>query len=361
MKIVGFRKKQLRNGFKNVSELRQDLVSGDWVLIATGRARRVHSFIAEKRQKSEQLISKCPFEDPQATGHGEPLLIYYEDKKKRRVGGAKKLIKEWSLQIVKNKYSAFGPGDCSTTYKEGPYTLMDGAGFHEIIITRDHKKHLALLPLEKVEEVIRAYQERYLVLMENRCINYISIFHNHGFEAGATMSHPHSQLIAMPIIPSDVGRSLRGSYRYHEEHRRCVHCKMLKWEKEERRNIFQNEYFIVYAPFAPRTAFEIRIFPRKHQSNFEKINETERKYLAEALWQALHKLYRGLKDPAYNFFIHTSPCDGKDYSYYHWHIEILPKTSIWAGFELGTGIEISTIEPEEVAKFLRKIKAEHAS
>lgn len=356
MKIPPFYKRRLRPGFESVSELRQDLVSGDWVLIATGRARRPHSFVKEQRIRFEQPISKCSFEDPQLTGHGEPLLIYYKDDKKRRIKGAKKLIKEWSLQVIKNKYPAFGPGDCSKIYKEGPYVLMDGSGFHEIIITRDHKKHLALLPLEKVEEVIKAYQERYLALMENRCVNYISIFHNHGKEAGASLPHPHSQLIGMPIIPADVGRSLRGSSRYHEEHKRCVHCVMLKWEKEERRCVFQNEYFIVYAPFVPRTAFELRIFPRKHQSNFEKINEAERKYLAEALWQALHRLYKGLNDPAYNFFIHTAPCDGKDYNHYHWHIEILPKTSIWAGFELGTGIEISTIEPEEVAKFLRHQK-----
>lgn len=356
MKISDFRKKQLRPGFESVSELRQDLVSGDWVLIASGRARRAHSFIREKRLKFEQPISKCPFEDPQATGHGEPLLIYYEDKKRHRIKGAKKFVREWSLQVVKNKYPAFGPGNCSDTYKEGPYTLMDGSGFHEVIITRDHKKHLALLSQEKVEEVLRAYQERYLALMENRCVNYISIYHNYGIEAGATVSHPHSQLIAMPIIPSDIRRSLTGSKNFREEHRRCVHCEILKWEREEQRSIFQNEHFIVYAPFTSRSAFELRIFPREHQSNFEKITDIERKYLAEALWQTLSKLYKGLRDPAYNFFIHTAPCDGKDYSFYHWHIEVLPKTSIWAGFELGTGIEISTIEPEEVAKFLRKIK-----
>jgi len=356
MRIPDFKKKQLRNGFKNVSELRQDLVSGDWVLIATGRAKRAHFFAKKKREKFEQPISQCPFEDPQATGHGEPLLVYYQHNKKRRVEGAKKLIKEWSLQVVKNKYPAFGPGDCSDCYKEGPFTLMDGAGFHEVIITRDHKKHLALLPIEKVEEVIKAYQERYLALMEHKCVNYISIFHNHGREAGATIPHPHSQLIAMPILPSDIRRSLQGAKTYREEHNRCVHCTMLKWEREERRSIFQNEHFIVYAPFVPRTAFELRIYPREHKSNFEKISKTERKYLAEALWWALYKLYKGLKDPAYNFFIHTAPCDGKDYKYYHWHFEIWPKTAIWAGFELGTGIEISTIEPEEVAKFLRRVK-----
>lgn len=357
MKISKFQKKQVRLGFQNVSELRQDLVSGDWVLVATGRARRPHSFIREKRLKFEQPISQCPFEDPQVTGHGEPLLIYYEKGKRKKTDkGAKKLVKKWSLQVVQNKYPAFGPGDCSTTYREGPYALMDGAGFHEIIITHDHYKHIHSLPIEKVEEIIKAYQERYLALMEHKCVNYISIFHNHGREAGATIPHPHSQLIAMPIIPADIGRSLRGSKRFREEYKRCVHCIMLKWEKEEKRSIFQNEHFIVYAPFVPRTAFELRIFPRKHQSNFEQITKPERKYLAEAISVTLGRLYRGLKDPPYNFFIHTAPCDGKDYNFYHWHIEVLPKTSIWAGFELGTGIEISTIEPEEVAKFLRRVK-----
>lgn len=356
MKIPDFKKRQLRNGFQNVSELRKDLVSGDWVVIATGRGRRPHAFAQRKRIKDRQLISQCPFEDPQASGNGEPLLIYYEEGKTKRVKGAKKRIKEWSLQVIGNKYPAFGPGDCSDYYKEGPYTLMDGAGFHEVIITRDHKKHIALLPLEKVEEIIKAYQERYLALMEHKCVNYISIFYNHGREAGATVSHPHSQLVAIPVLPSDVRRSLRGAKKYYKKHKKCVHCKMLKWEREERRVIFQNEHFIVYAPFVPRTAFELRVYPRKHKSNFEKMTSIERKYLAEALKTALYKLYKGLNDPAYNFFLHTAPCDGRNYGYYHWHFEIWPKTETWAGFELGTGIEISTIEPEQVAKYLRSIK-----
>lgn len=362
--MVRFPKYRLRDGFKSVSELRQDLVSGDWVVIATGRARRPHAFVKERR-KFDQPISKCPFEDPQATTHGEPLLIYYPakfTKASHGIGSIKPVKtsrgvdkKKWSVQVVSNKYPAFGPGNCSVLIKEGPYAFMDGAGFHEIIITRDHRKHLAQFSIEQVEEVLRAYQERYNALKNQECVNYISIFYNHGREAGASVSHPHSQLIAIPVVPPDVGRSLEGSKRYFKKYKKCVHCTMLKWEGEEKRSIFQNEHFIVYAPFVPRTAFELRVFPREHQSNFENINDTQRKYLAEALWQALHKLYKGLKDPAYNFFFHTAPCDGKPHGYYHWHIEIFPKTAIWAGFELGTGIEISTIEPEEVAKFLRKV------
>jgi len=354
--INDFNRKQVRPGFENVSELRQDLVSGDWMVVATGRAKRPHMFAKKGRHEFDQPISQCPFEDPQANGHSEPLLIYYEQSKKKRIKGVKKLIKEWSLQVIRNKFPALGPGNCITTHKEGPYKLMDGAGFHEIIITRDHYKHLALLSLKKIEEVLRAYQQRFLTLMEDKCANYIFVFHNHGLEAGSTISHPHSQLIALPVVPAYISRSLRGAKEYYDEHRKCVHCLMLEWEKEERRCIFQNEHFIVFSPFVPRVNFEIRIYPRKHQSNFEKITDVERKYLAEALWQALHRLYGALNDPAYNFFIHTAPCDGKDYSYYHWHIEILPKTSTWAGIELGTEVEIITVKPEEVAKFLRTQK-----
>jgi len=158
----------------------------------------------------------------------------------------------------------------------------------------------------------------------------------------------------MPILPADVHRSLEGAERYYGMYGKCVHCEMINWEKEEKRVVFQNECFIVFAPFVPRVNFELRIYPKQHQPNFEKITEIERKYLAEALQKALYGLYKGLKNPDYNFFIHTAPCDEKSHDYYHWHIEILPKTSTWAGLELGTGVEVITIKPEEVAEFLRK-------
>jgi UDPglucose--hexose-1-phosphate uridylyltransferase len=330
-----------KNNSGYVSELRQDLVSGDWMIIATGRAKRPNSFIGG-RQKFEQKISECPFENPQITGHSEPLLIY--GKRNR-----------WSLQVIKNKFPVVGYGRCSTTHKEGPYTIMEGVGFHEIVITRDHKKHLALMSVEKIAEVLKAYQERYIALMDHECVNYVFIFHNHGREAGASIPHPHSQIIALTILPTDVKRSLNGAKKYYEEHHKCVHCEILKCERDEKsRCVFHNKHFAVFSPFVPRVNFELRIYPRKHQSNFEEITEAERMSLAEALKQALYRLYKGLKDPAYNFFIHTAPCDGKDYKYYHWHIEILPKTNTWAGIELGTGVEIISVKPEDVAKFLRK-------
>lgn len=338
------KKKISKKTFTSVSELRQDLVTGDWIVIAKSRARRPHAYIGNGRKDEATSKEDCPFEDLKKSGNLPPVLEY------------KKSNGDWTLQVVPNKYPAFGVGKCRIEKEEGPYSLMDGAGFHEIVITRDHDRSLAQLSLEEVEEVIKAFQMRYLALMNQECVSYISIFHNHGRAAGGSVYHPHSQLIAVPIVPADVGRSLRGSWDYYQKYRKCVHCVMIEWEiKDKKRIIFENDDYIAFCPFVSRAAFEVRIFPKDHKPYFEKIEDRERQKIAEALKNVLHKLFKGLNDPAYNFFLHTSPCDGLAYDHYHWHFEVLPKTAIWAGFEIGTGIEISTIEPEKAAEYLRRI------
>lgn len=340
-------KKSIKSA-KTISELRRDIVSGEWVVIATGRGKRPEAFKSKPASFSHPKKT-CPFEDPQATGHGQPLLKYFKPNSK-----------EWLVQVVPNKYPAFiSKGVCQTFGKVGPYTVTNGYGFHELFILGDHKKYaLSLYSQEELSELIRAYHERYTVLSEEPCVQYITIFHNHGRQAGSSIGHPHSQLIAMPVVPPDISGSLNGSKNHFHETGQCVHCLMIEFEKNEKiRIVFENKSFIVFAPFVSRSAFEMRVFPKKHQASFGFLTEKEERLdLAEALKVALTKLYRGLNDPPFNFFIHTSPTDSEHFDHYHWHIEIVPKTSIWAGFELGTGIEISAIEPENAAKFLRKIK-----
>lgn len=324
------------------SELRFDPVSKDWVVIATGRARRPETFAREKRQKHEESKEKCPFCNIKT--QEKPTLALPKNHKRN-----------WQVIVIPNKYPAFGRCRDLDEKRNGSYRRINGVGFHEVVVTRDHKKQIAQFLKDEVRNVIDAYHERYLDLMNEKLVSYISIFHNHGKEAGASLSHPHSQIIAMPLIDPDLRRSLQGSYEYHKKHRRCVHCVMLEYDRKDgRRIIFENKDFIAVAPFASRIAFEVRIYPRKHRAYFERITDSEKDCLAECLKEGLSRLYKALDDPAYNFFIHTAPCDGRNYDHYHWHVEILPKTSTWAGFELGTGIEISTIEPETAAEFLRK-------
>lgn len=331
---------------KTISELRQDIVSGDWVVIATGRAKRPHEFLKQKRPPFGQPPKSCPFEKLSE----DALSVYSLDGEKRK--------DNWWAEVIPNKYPAFGRGVCSLFHRVGPYQWTEGVGFHEVVVTRDHERSIAEMSTEEVELVLRAYQDRYLAIRKDECVEYVSILHNHGRLSGATISHPHSQIVAVPVIPPDVGRSIKGSASYFHEHKTCIHCLTLQYElKAKKRVIYENEGFAAVAPFASKTAFEVRIFPKKHRPHFEEIEAGERMYLAEVLRMSLAKLFKGLKNPDYNFFLHTAPTgDSQEFHHYHWHFEILPKTAIWGGFEFGTGIEISAISPETAAKFLRDTK-----
>lgn len=319
--------------FKFPSELRMDLVSEDWVVIATGRAKKPGAFKKETRfdQKfSKQGQRNCPF--------------------------CKINKQETPVIVIPNKFPAFLPYPKLNIRSEGKlYKRMNAVGFHELVITCDHKKQLAQFSIEQVKEVFDVYQERYLDLMKKPFVDYISIFHNHGAEAGASQPHPHSQIITTPLIDIDLRKALLNSKKYFKKIKKCVYCRMNDWEKKEKKRIvFENKDFLVICPFASKSAFQMIVSPKKHLSNFELVTEKEKWQLAEAFREALRKLYKALDDPAYNFYLHTAPCDGKKYSDYHWHWTILPKTSTWAGFEIGTRMEISTIAPEKAAEYLKK-------
>ncbi len=351
---MAFQKKTIKsNKIKFPSELRLDLVNKDWVVIATGRARRPEAFKQEKKGKKESSHQDCPFCSFQ--NREEPTLIFSRGKE-LPFKSWQELPRDWTIIVIPNKYPAFIPHpDLDKTVEGELYQKMNAVGFHEVVITRDHKKQMAQFLTEEVKEVIDAYQKRYLQLMPKKFVNHISIFHNHGFTAGASIAHPHSQIITTPLVDADLNNALLNARAYFREKGKCVYCQMSECEeKVKKRIVFENKEFLVVCPFASKTAFQVIISPKKHLSYFEKISEKEKWAFAEALRTALNKIYKGLNNPDYNFYLHTAPCDGRKHNYYHWHWTILPKTSTWAGFEIGTRMEISTIEPEKAAEYLRK-------
>jgi len=330
--------------FKKHSELRQDLVSGDWIVMSPGRALRPHDFIKKRKPRKPSQIKSCPFEDPQASGHGEPILIYKKDNK------------EWELQIVPNKYPAVShDGVEALLAKHGPYSVIPGVGHHDLLITRDHNASFPELIQSQARLVFQAFRDRYLMLLNDKYIAYVSIFHNWGTGAGASIYHPHYQLIAIPVIPPDVHHSLDGSSRYYKKNKACVHCAMISWElKERKRIIYENEGAVAFVPFVARDPFEVRVFSKKHLPYFENTLDEDMDCVVMALQASLKKIKKNLGDPDYNFFIHTAPIkDKRKYGHYHWHIEVLPKISVSAGFELGTGVEITALDPNGAAKLLR--------
>lgn len=345
-------KKIKKQKLKFPSELRMDLVSGDWVVIATGRARRPETFKKEKKTSEKASKKACPF--CKIDSKEIPTLVFFQGKKIHFKAG--KTLKDWTTIVIPNKFPAFLPHpELNEQIEGGLYKKMNAVGFHEIVITKDHRKQIAQFSVKQAKELFDVYQERYLSLMPKKFVNHISIFHNHGQEAGASIAHPHSQIITTPLVDIDLHKALLRSQDYYKKDKRCIYCEMNKWEmKFKKRIVFENKDFLVICPFASKTAFQVIVSPKKHLAYFERAKEEEKYSLAEAFQKAINKLYKGLNAPAYNFYLHTAPCDGKNHDYYHWHWTILPKTSTWAGFEMGTRMEISTIEPEKAAEYLRK-------
>lgn len=323
-------------------ELRRDLVSGDWILIAPKRGKRPEE-LAEAIEIKRSDPETCPFchLDPAAaivrSGEGD----------------------DWRVLVIANKYPAVnteGPEPVAAPH--GPYSVIPGYGMHDVIVTRDHDANYPRLSPEDAFAVFKTFQERYRMLAEHDKIAYASIFHNWGPKAGASLYHPHYQMLSIPVVPPDVHHSLDGSSRYFTENEKCVHCVEVEWEKHHgTRVIYENERAVAFAPFISREPFELRVFPKEHLPYFEDSSDEVLRDVADALTVSLKKLEKGLKQPHYNFFLHTAPIKAKEaYGHYHWHLEVQPKLNISAGFELSTGIEINTIDPNDAAEFLRSIE-----
>ncbi|MBI1838903.1 MAG: DUF4931 domain-containing protein [Candidatus Colwellbacteria bacterium] len=324
------------------NELRQDLVSGDWILFSPKRGRRPNEF-KEKKKRARASIVNCVFERPRKASGGNPILI-------------SPLGDDWRVQLVPNRYPALTHnGLRHKIYKRGPYAVVPGTGHHDLVITKNHDDNFSKLSEDDANLLFRVFRDRYLMLLDDDDIRYVSIFHNWGPKAGASIYHPHYQVIALPVVPPDVEHSLSGSKKYFRNNRICVHCLQIKWEKQQKKRvIFENSCAIAFAPFVSRSEFEIRLFPKKHLPFFEDTSEVELGCMVHALQKVLRLLEKSLKDPDYNFFIHTAPVKNKqEFRHYHWHVEIQPKITLAAGFELGTGMEINVVDPDEAARIIK--------
>ncbi|MEX2090884.1 MAG: HIT domain-containing protein [Candidatus Paceibacterota bacterium] len=332
-----------------LNEFRQDLVSGDWVLFATGRAKG-H---VNKKEKFYQPKEGCPFENLQASGNEEPVLVFNRGSRSNleeyRAGN-------WTTVVVPNKNPAVLPGICPPPTKKGPFSKMTAAGFHELVITKEHDKSFCCFVPKEIVEVLTVYRERYREISKDECGEYILIFHNRGPAAGATIYHNHSQILSTPIMPPDILRSIKGSESYYKEHGKRVHEEMLQWEiKEGKRIIYDDGHFIAFCPFVSKVPYEIRIFPKKFNPRFEMITDEEIGALANTLDSVLKKMDKALDEPDFNFYIHTAPVRKNHHDeFYHWHIEVVPRLSIVGGLELGTDIYVNVIDPDDAAELLRK-------
>jgi UDPglucose--hexose-1-phosphate uridylyltransferase len=234
---------------------------------------------------------------------------------------------------------------------------MKGVGAHEVIIeTPEHNQTLALMAESQILDVLKIYQRRYLALREEVWAKLILIFRNHGESAGTSLAHPHSQLIATPVVPKDIRRKYEVAATYYDDTNRCLYCDLVKDEIDlQERIILETQCFVVFHPFASKSPFETWIAPKRHQPSFGKVPEGDFPDLAHVLKLTLESLHKALDDPDYNYIIHSAPVEDELKSYYLWHIQIIPRLTKVAGFELGSGMSINTALPEETAKFMREV------
>jgi len=330
-------------------ELRKDPVIGRWVIIATERAKRPSDFA---KTRTEVKATFCPFCEGNEDKTPPEILAY-------RTVGSEINGKGWWIRVVPNKFPALRSEEPIVRTGEGMYDKMNGVGAHEVIIeSPNHNLTFADFDLHQIEEVLWAYRDRYLDLSKDERFRYILIFKNHGAEAGASLDHTHSQIIALPVVPKRVKEELGGALAYYEYKERCVFCDMLTQEtKDNLRVVDENASFISYLPFASRFPFETWVLPRVHESHFANIQKNGVVDLSRILKTTLLKLKLALDDPSYNIMLHTTPCRESKLMYYHWHLEIMPKLTKVAGFEWGTGFYINPTPPEDAAKFLKTVEA----
>jgi len=320
-------------------KLRQNIVTGDWVVISPERSHRPEDYVTAAAPK-RGIPADCPF----CVANNNAYLTSIKDAETENV------------YVIQNKYPAFVKADSIISEGDQFYQDTKSIGAHEVIVVKKHDQEVYEDGVAIIEELLGVYKSRYLHYDQDPVVEYTMIIHNHGPEAGASIEHPHSQLFSSAIMPSYVQKELEGSKKYFDENKKCVFCRMVEVEKENGyRLVYENDEFIVFTFFASRFPFEMWVLPKKHHSNFEKISDESKKNLAEALHHAISKLNKALNFPPFNYWIHTTPHHQEEAGdYYHWHIEIAPRLSRFGGYEMGSGVVIDVVSPEVAAEFLKK-------
>lgn len=337
-------------------ELRHDPVQKRWVIIATERARRPHDFEIARNGESS---GPCPFcaDTESAT---PPEIAAFRDASSQNGPG-------WNVRVVPNKFPALRVEGELERAAVGQYDRMNGIGAHEVIIeTPEHDKDISDLPVEQIAAVLRMYRERLIDLQRDRRFRYILIFRNSGFSAGASLEHPHSQIIATPVTPRTVAVELESARSHFALKERCILCDIIAQELEQHERVVSvDSHFITWCPYASRFPFEMTLAPLRHQHDFATLDDAGMLNLARHLKDVLNRMRRSLDDPPYNFLLHTAPAyhRQKERAGYwstieddwHWHFEILPRLTRTAGFEWGSGFYINPTPPEDAARHLRDV------
>jgi len=343
-----------------LSELRYSYLKDTWTVIAPERARRPNDYAIHVYEEEYGDIKKCPFEPGNEDKTPPEVFAIREPGTAPNTPG-------WKVRVVPNKYPAFRIEESDKADFYLIYDKKGGFGAHEVVIdTPDHYKHIQDFSIEELNYMYIAFRERIKSLYQDLRIKYVQVFKNHGKDAGKSLVHSHSQIIALSKIPKKPDTIIKQSRKHYRKKERCYTCDEIKAELlDGSRIVYENEDFLVFCPYASLFPFEIKIVPKNHNHDFTMVDGNFLNNLSDATQQAVRRLHKALVNPPFNMILYTSPPIRENHEdpnyfsdiekFFHWHIEILPRIFPFGGFELSTDYVINSVLPEEAAKFLREV------
>ncbi len=300
-------------------EIRKDYIQEKYVLIAPKRGKRPH----QKPKTSLKKTKACHF----CPSNLKERLVDWQGEKN-----------DWSIAVLKNKYPAISP--------KNPKAY----GYQEVVIeTPDHENHLEQLSIKQIRNLFEVYARRTLELQKDRKIDYILIFKNSGGPAGASIQHAHSQIFATKFLPPHLKDKAERVKKYQKEKGRCLYCDVIKKERKSPRFVFEDDNVICFTPYASMHNYEVWILPKRHLDNVAELNPDEQNSWAKVLKKVLKQINK-LKLP-YNFYFHQVVSESDQ----HLYMKIIPRGSVWAGVEIGSGLIINAVSPEDAAKYYQEV------
>ena len=327
-----------------MAQLRREPIARRWVLVTTD----------DVKGPSDYLPFKPPYQ-PQEPRGPCPFCPGNEGMTPKETFSLRGMGKGWSVRVIPNKFPFFRIEGEFDRRAEGMYDVMEAIGAHEIVIEApEHDQNFAMMEPSQIERTLFAYRERLIDLEKDRRFEQFLILKNY---PGIFNHHPHSHIIAMPVIPRGIDEEIWGALDYYQRKDRCIFCDIIKEEISlKKRVILETVHFLVFAPFASRYPFETWIIPKIHSSDFHRINKEEMEDLSSAIQSLFLRFHKLLSDPPYSLTLHTSPVQNRFHrSEYHWHIETRLRIGLREGFEWGTGFFVNPTPPENAAAYLREM------
>jgi UDPglucose--hexose-1-phosphate uridylyltransferase len=315
-----------------------------WVVVTTDHPKGPSDYLPFKPPyRLQEPKGPCPF------CAGNEKMTPQEIYALRRDGGG------WSVRVVPNKFPFFHIEGDYDRRPEGMYDVMEAIGAHEIVVeTPEHEQNLGTMEPRQIEKILRAYRERLIDLEKDQRFQQLLVLKNY---PGVFNRHPHSHILAMPVIPKRIDEEIWGTLDYYERKERCIFCDIIKEEMAmKKRVILETVHFLIFLPFASRYPFEAWIIPKVHSPDFHRIKEEEIADLSSGIQSLFHCFFELLSDPPYSVTLHTSPIRDRFHRpEYHWHIETRLRIGLREGFEWGTGFFVNPTPPEDAASFLRRV------